>query len=54
MYLIKIKEVSDRLKIIVEDLNSDGKFDKNMAIKRIGEEQEQLEKLYQDIIKKQK
>ena len=54
MYLIKIKEVSDRLKIIVEDLNSEEKFDKNTAIKRIGEEQEQLEKLYQDIIKKQK
>jgi hypothetical protein len=54
MYLIKIKEVSDRLKIIVEDLNSEEKFDKNMVIKRVGEQQELLEKLYQDIIKKQK
>jgi putative lipoic acid-binding regulatory protein len=54
MYLIKIKEVSDQLKTIVEDLNSDGKFDKNRVVKMVGEEQEQLEKLYQDIIKKQK
>ena len=54
MYLIKIKEVSDRLKTIVEELNSEEKLDKNRVVKMVGEEQEQLEKLYQDIIKKQK
>ena len=54
MYLIKIKEVSDRLKTSIEYLNLEEKFDKNTIIKRIGQEQELLEKMYQDIIKKQK
>jgi hypothetical protein len=54
MYLIKVKEVSDSLKTIVEDLNSERKLDKNRVAKMVLEEQENLEKLYQDILKKQK